>query len=268
MSRWFAAPLTTLAFCWRLDRLDGVTLGLTSHDRDVWFDALRYRAAPGLVPSALDRSATLEPDTIELTGALTSHLLRPDDLALGRWDGARLQLWAINWESPDDDPLRLAAGQLGAVTLEGTRFQVELNGRAAALDRDATETTSPYCRAQLGDTRCRVPMAGRVLLAQLVGQDGARLMIDQPVMPGEYAFGRLRWLDGPRAGLTEMILENDTRAVTLIDVGDADVVGRRVELTQGCDRRFATCTSRFANGANFRGEPHMPGNDLLVRYGG
>ncbi|MBN8552272.1 MAG: DUF2163 domain-containing protein [Caulobacterales bacterium] len=36
-----------------------------------------------------------------------------------------------------------------------------------------------------------------------------------------------------------------------------------------CDKRFATCQSRFANGINFRGFPAMPGDDfLLARPGG
>jgi uncharacterized phage protein (TIGR02218 family) len=44
--------------------------------------------------------------------------------------------------------------------------------------------------------------------------------------------------------------------------------GVRVRLTEGCDKRFETCRVRFANSVNFRGEPHLPGNDLLTRYPG
>ena len=44
--------------------------------------------------------------------------------------------------------------------------------------------------------------------------------------------------------------------------------GARLWLTEGCDKRFETCWSRFANAINFRGEPHLPGNDLLTRYPG
>lgn len=38
-----------------------------------------------------------------------------------------------------------------------------------------------------------------------------------------------------------------------------------VRLTVGCDKQFATCCVKFANGVNFRGFPHMPGNDFLSR---
>ena len=34
------------------------------------------------------------------------------------------------------------------------------------------------------------------------------------------------------------------------------------------DGLLATCAGRFANAVNFRGEPHLPGMDLLTRYPG
>jgi uncharacterized phage protein (TIGR02218 family) len=36
-------------------------------------------------------------------------------------------------------------------------------------------------------------------------------------------------------------------------------------VTAGCDKGFASCRDRFANVLNFRGFPHMPGNDFVVR---
>ncbi len=37
-------------------------------------------------------------------------------------------------------------------------------------------------------------------------------------------------------------------------------------ITAGCDKRLATCGDRFANVANFRGFPHVPGTDAAFRY--
>jgi hypothetical protein len=34
----------------------------------------------------------------------------------------------------------------------------------------------------------------------------------------------------------------------------------------GCDRRLGTCRNRFDNVANFRGFPHIPGTDFVLRY--
>ena len=34
----------------------------------------------------------------------------------------------------------------------------------------------------------------------------------------------------------------------------------------GCDRQLSTCRDRFDNVANFRGFPHIPGNDFVLKY--
>lgn len=46
------------------------------------------------------------------------------------------------------------------------------------------------------------------------------------------------------------------------------VAGDLVELIEGCDKSLATCAARFTNAVNFRGEPYLPGIDLLTRYPG
>src|SRR3546814_1903091 len=50
----------------------GVTIGLTTHDRDLMIGGLLHRAAPGMTPSAIERSEGLDPDTMDVAGALTS----------------------------------------------------------------------------------------------------------------------------------------------------------------------------------------------------
>jgi uncharacterized phage protein (TIGR02218 family) len=89
---WYQTDLTTLAFIWRIERRDGAALGFTSHDRNLVIDGLTYRAAPGMVPSAIERQDSLDPASVELAGALTSAAISEGDLAAGRWDGASLRL--------------------------------------------------------------------------------------------------------------------------------------------------------------------------------
>lgn len=91
-----------------------------------------------------------------------------------------------------------------------------------------------------------------------------------PVPPAleRFAWGRLRWLDGANAGLMAHVTGTTANAVLLAEPAPLPVAaGDRAELTEGCDKRWSTCRTRFANAANFRGEPHLPGNDLLTRYG-
>lgn len=265
---WYTQPLTTLAFIWRIDRRDGITLGLTSHDRDLIVDGLIYRAAPGMIPSALERQDGLNPDSIELTGALTSDAITESDLAAGRWDGATLRVSAVDWESPETDPLFLVRGELGMVETGEGGFSAELRGPAVLLEAPVVEETTPECRAALGDRRCGVDMAGRRRLASVVSVNGMIVMLDSSQADGVYDTGTLRWLDGANSGIVSRIGTSSGTMLTLREPPYFAVApGTRVELIEGCDRRFSTCVSRFANAANFRGEPHLPGNDLLTRYG-
>lgn len=268
MLDWYQQRLTTLAFLWRLERRDGVTIGFTSHDHDLTRGDLTYRATPGLIPSAIERSDGLDADTIELAGALTSDALRSEDLLSGRWDGASLWVSAVDWRDDVAIPVLLVRGELGSVDVKDNAFSAELRGSSSVLDMPVVEETSPACRASLGDKKCQIDLAGLQTFARVSPQNGRVLISSGGVVAdGIYAFGSVRWVDGPNAGMISRIVNNVGASLQLREPTAFPVLpNTRVLLTQGCDRRFTTCVNRFANAPNFRGEPHVPGNDLLTRY--
>jgi uncharacterized phage protein (TIGR02218 family) len=258
-----------VALCWRVERGDGVAIGLTTHDRDLTFDGLVHRAAPGMTPSAIERSVGLEADTMDIGAALSSAAIDAADLIAGRWDGAHVRLFAADWDT-HTVLAELGEGRIGAVAIDGAGFTAELTGATAGLARPVVEETSAECRAELGDRRCRVALAGRRRFAQVVAGAGRSLTLDRAEpLAGAYAGGSLRWFGGGNAGLVQAIDASDGVQVTLRRVpAFAVAAGALVELTEGCDKSLATCATRFANAANFRGEPHLPGIDLLTRYPG
>lgn len=261
-------PLTSLAFCWRIERGDGGGIALTSHDCAIVRGGDTYVAEPGVTPAAITRSLGLEPHSAEVAGALSATALTETDLALGRWDGARVRLTAIDWTAPEGEEIALLGGELGEVSLDGESFSAELSGAASRLAAVPCPATSPECRAQFGDKHCRVDLAGRTTRAVVVSSEGNTITTEQAV-EGRYMFGRLRYLSGANCGLETVVLGVSGAQLTVRDRPRANVEpGAILSLREGCDKRFATCVSRFNNGANFRGEPHVPGNDLLTRYPG
>jgi uncharacterized phage protein (TIGR02218 family) len=262
-----ATDLTHLALCWRLVRGDGVALGFTSHDRRLLVDGLWHEARPGMSPSAIVLGDGLAADDMEVAGAMSSGALTRADLLAGRWDGARLKLFLVDWRAPDSGQHLLASGQLGDVAVgEGADagFTAELLGSGAALAATALETCSPECRAELGDVRCRVSMRSRERIAVVAATQPDRLQLSG-VQPTDLVQGELWILDGSAAGLGRRLLA-DVEGWLLLDEPLPVQVGDRVLAREGCDKRFATCRDRFGNAANFRGEPHVPGGDLLTRY--
>ncbi|HMO76772.1 MAG TPA: DUF2163 domain-containing protein [Sphingopyxis sp.] len=266
---WLRAELVTLAWCWRLSRRDGVVVGLTSHDRDLMLDGILYRAAPGMKPSALETSDSLDAGTMDLEGAVSGAALAAADLDAGRWDGARLELIVVDWTAPDAEPVVVARGELGAVERRGAAFGVELQGVTRQLDAPACPATSPSCRAALGDRACRVDLAPLTHMRRVVAIAGRSVTLDAPVAAGTLAFGELTWLEGAACGLSAPVIADDGTVVQLAEApGVFPALLARVRLTEGCDRQLATCRERFGNAVNFRGEAHLPGNDLLTRYPG
>src|SRR5688500_5163075 len=201
--------LTGLALCWRVERRDGVCLGFTSHDRDLVIGGLVYWAAPGMPPSAVSVSDDFDASTLDVSGALTGDSIREPDLAAGRWDRAAVSLFLVDWENPDGERLALARGELGDVTVKANGFEAELRGPAALLERAVAEQTSPECRAELGDRRCRVDMAGRVRVTRVVAAPEEGAVILAEAYGAAFAFGRLRWIGGANSGLESLIVASD-----------------------------------------------------------
>lgn len=263
-----APEVTTLAICWRIARADGVAQGFTTHDRALDIAGLRYASAPGMVPSAISTGDGLEVDTMEVAGALSAGSITAGDLGAGRFDGARVSVFMVDWAALGAGTMPLARGTLGEVTEAGSSFTAELRGPTAVFDATAVEICSPECRAELGDFRCRVDLAPLTMLAVASDLEPGRLS----VVAGDltrFVHGRVRAMSGPNAGLDARIAAAGAGWIELFEpLPFALTRASPVELREGCDRRFITCSTRFANAANFRGEPHVPGGDLLTRFPG
>jgi len=266
MTRFFASELEGVATFWRIHRKDGVTQGFTSHDRDLFFDGVLHRAAPGMLPRAVRRTAGLTGDSAEMAGALAHDSIAEADLAIGRYDGARIAVGAVDWESRENAVLY--NGTVGSVGQEDGGFTAELRSAKAALEADPVPRTSPTCRARFCGPGCGLPAAMYTHRAVLVSADAdnGALVFDGPA-PAALVAGTLRWLDGPHAGIALEVVAADGQAVIVDGAVPSDIApGKRALLREGCDHTLATCHARFANAANFRGEPFLPGNDLFTRY--
>lgn len=264
---WFSQPLETVAIWWRLERRDGVTLGFTSHDRDLAFDGLVHRTAPGMVPSAIRRTADFEADSAEVAGALSHDSIREADLAAGRFDGGSIAMGLVDWESLER--MTLYAGTIGTVGHEGAGFSAELRSVKDLLARQIVPRTAPTCRAEFcaeGCTLSATAFTHQATLAE-ISTDGGSVRVSGGPPAASLAFGTLRWIDGPEAGLIRRIEAVDGAWLALDRITPNDVAAEtRIELREGCDHTLDTCSTRFGNAINFQGEPFLPGNDLLTRY--
>ena len=267
MRSWFATPLETVATFWRVLRRDGVTLGFTSHDHDLWLDGVLHRASPGMVPSSIRRSADFDPDSAEVEGALSDESLAPQDLSEGRFDGATVRIGMVDWETGEREILY--RGTIGAITEEAGRFTAELASRKTELAIDPVPRTSPSCRAAFCGPGCDLSPVAFTHDAVLVSMDANANAVtpNLAVALADCVGGVVRWLDGPHAGGTMRVMAAGMAGLVLdTPLAAALPAGLQLNVREGCDHTLDTCATRFGNAVNFQGEPFLPGNDLLTRY--
>ena len=265
---------TTLCWCWRLTRRDGVAQGFTDHDRDLAFAGTTFEAMSGFTASEIKDSVGLNVDNLDVSGAVSSARLSDDDLAAGLYDDAAVEIYRVNWADVSQRVL-MRVGSLGEVRRTGSAFTAEVRGLAHYLQQPKGRLYQYGCDADVGDGRCGVNLAASGYTG--TGVVTALRSVRRFAVSGLDAFaanwflrGLLSWTSGANAGRSIEVKQHsvDGAGVVEIELWQAmaqDVVaGDGFTVTAGCDKQFETCRVKFANGVNFRGFPHMPGNDFVT----
>ncbi|MBA3520629.1 MAG: DUF2163 domain-containing protein [Rhizobiales bacterium] len=270
-----ATGTTTLCTCWRVERQDGAVFGFTDHDRTIVFGEVNHEPATGLDASDAVAHAGLQVGGLEVTGAFASDRITENDLAAGLYDNARVESWLVNWAEPAERH-RMRVGSIGEVKRDGVTFTAEFRSLSHALDQERGRMFRATCDADLGDGRCKVDLAGTdwtasaaVLATDGFGRLTALVPGNRPT--GFFDAGALLFASGLNAGLRTEVLRHvrdgegdhfELWQVTAEPIAPGDAF----TVSAGCDKRFETCLGRFGNDVNFRGFPHMPGNDFALSY--
>lgn len=263
-----AQEVTTLATCWKITRRDSAVFCFTDHDTDVVVEGLTYAAKDGITPTAVSSQAGLSVDNLELDGIVSADGILEDDILSGRFDHAAVSIFMVNYQSPADGKLILKTGWLGEVTLKGGMFIAEVRGLSASLQQNIGEVYSKTCRAKLGDVRCTVNLVPFTFSGTVTSVSTAYSFGDTSRMqPANYfSFGLLNFTSGANAGLSMEVREYTVgQFILFLPMPYAIAVGDHYSVIAGCDKAFDTCVTRFNNALNFRGEPHVPGTDEILK---
>lgn len=272
----FASGTTTLTWCWKIIRGDGVVLGFTDHDRLLSFDGVDYEPESGLSASEIRGDSALGVDSQDAEGVLTSDRITETDIIDGRWDNAQVEVWRVNW-SDVSQRLLMRLGSIGEIRRGRMSFVGEMRSLAHVLDQSVGRSYQYSCDAALGDGRCNVDLSapayqGSGAVAGIIRDRAFTATGIGSYANGWFSRGFLTWTSGASGGRSAEVMRHDLAdgivSITLLDAPvHALAAGDSFSIFAGCDKSSGMCAARFANIRNFRGFPHIPGQDTVLRYG-
>ncbi|HMT45525.1 MAG TPA: DUF2163 domain-containing protein [Novosphingobium sp.] len=266
---------TTLCWCWKLVRQDGVVLGFTDHDLGLSFAGVDFEPESGFTASEIRAGSELSVDAQDASGGLSSDRITETDIIDGLYDAAEVEVWRVNWQAVSQRVL-LRRGVIGQIRRGVAAFSAEMRSLAHVLDQSVGRSYQYSCDRALGDSRCRVNLAnpafrGTGAVIGLVRERAFSASGLGGFAAGWFANGILTWTSGANSGrqaevMTHMV-EGGVAVITLLEAPVRAIEdGDAFAVTVGCDKTSAQCHARFANILNFRGFPHIPGQDTVIRY--
>lgn len=265
-----------LATCILLTRQDGNTYGFTTYDRTLSIGGVLYRPAASFNPTDIASNLNLDIDNVTAEALLDSDTVTEDDLRAGKWDWATFRIFQVNWEDLTMGDKKDRKGHLGQVTVNRQTFMAELLGLMESYTISIGEITTPNCRANLGDQRCKVDLVGgspSLTVTGTISFDAGDFfsIADAGRIEAEDYFteGVITFTSGSANGLSYELKKFSFGGGMITKTPIAyNVNGATYSMHAGCMKRFLEdCVARFSNGANFRGEPWLRGPDAAVQVG-
>lgn len=256
----------------RLDLVDGTTLAITDHDRDIAFDlgdgSATYSAGTGILPSDLALGVGFDGSDIEVQGPIADVVTRTAVLG-GRYDDAVARLFQVNWSDLTQGAVELLKGRVVLAEVNGGRFKLTIQGEASKFAQTVGRVVTAYCDADFGDARCGysvVPVSATV--SAVTDERSFTVTFSGSYANDYFNRGTVTFTSGALNGCrpVEVFDWSAAGAVTLwASLPEPPAVGDTLQLRQGCGKTRADCMG-FANIINFRGFPDVPGSDQVLRY--
>jgi uncharacterized phage protein (TIGR02218 family) len=170
----------------------------------------------------------------------------------------------------------MSCGRIGEVRREDKAFVAELRSLADQLAQETGRLYGATCSVDLGDVRCGIDLGdpafrGEGMVTALNGVSSFTASGLDAFDDGWFTAGKLVFTSGANEGAAMEVKRHAANGATVMlalwqAMAEPVAEGDTFVVTAGCDRRLSTCRKRFDNVVNFRGFPHIPGNDFVLRY--
>jgi len=275
----YAQGSTTIARCWKATRRDGFVLAVTTCARDLLFEGVLYRSAEGFVPKAISQEASAAVANTEVEGFLSDDITELEFEA-GKWDGATVEAFEVNYRALVNGKLWLATATMGDIKVTRSAFNAELRGLAQKLQKVVGRVVTKGCPWVFGSISpnnftpaCNKDLGPLTVTGTLTSVTDLRTFADSSRGEADDYFGAgvITFTSGANAGEPplEIYSFGSGAFVTHLPLNNNPAVGDTYSVTPGCRKRFTEdCRNKWANTNNHGGFEHLPGPDTVLGFGG
>ena len=265
------------ADCYTLTLPGGQVLRWSAGDVAVTFNGHTYTLGPGIARNRLRWVVGVQVSTLDLTltdiagTQIAGQGLMAFIRARGLY-GARVELQRAFWAFGDAGPrgaLVWFAGAVADCKVDRTAAQVTVASDLERLNVQVPrDVYQPGCLNTLYDGLCGVARAsftttGTATSATSAGRTTFSHGLGQPA--GWFDLGVITMSSGANAGQSRTVKQHTSgQLVVLQPWGFPVASGDSFSISAGCDKRQATCTTKFNNLAHYRGMPFIPQADTVT----
>ena len=286
-----------IVYCLRITAVDGDAIRLAGYPFDIVMgNGVTYSADFGYEFSGLLYEGGSSPSVMDLDGLLNSAGVSKDGLSSGKWDGARMHLFATDWAYPTEDEEPMGLFLFGKSSYDGISYTVEMMSLIDALNQPVGRVETALCPWTLFDqsiggellpyavSRCSGPrdsnmdgpvMSDYLVTGSITGKDSNLSFYDSSRVEVDDYFvrGEIKFTTGLNTNLKPMKIkawDSALKKITLYDDAPLNIeVGDEYSMIPGCNkRRVEDCISKYSNAKNFGGCDTVPPVEAVSEIGG
>lgn len=250
---------------------DGTTKRFTDTNQSLTYDGNTYVPTAAINKFKLRLTNTGEIDNQQVAATILD--LPADELKSGKWDNANVESAIISWENTSWGKLITFKGNIGVIQWTDEGFRADIQNYMRNLNKNIGDVVTANCRHQLFSTTGKIGFCG-VNKASFTDTSSVTNIISQKlkfvIVPSGQVHnwatnGQIKFTSGANAGLTyhikkHNVFQEDINSETIelfLPTLAPIALGTTFEFYAGCDHTYDTCKSKFSNGINFGGFPHL-----------
>jgi uncharacterized phage protein (TIGR02218 family) len=257
-------------YCLEISLENNSYIRLSSADEDITFEGNLYKAADSFGLSSSEEEVSSTKSNLGLIGIIEDQQISATRINNGVFDNAIIEIFILEKDNLEASKITISKGYLSDLQIDGDSFTFDIKPISSRLKTNIINIYSPTCRAKLGDSKCAKDLTSYRSTGSVseVDTSNPRLKFSddsRAESAGYYNYGTIKFTSGDNIGKKFEIKKYKTPEIELLLPTYEEIkIGDEYEITAGCDKRFSSCVDKFDNAINFRGEPHIPGNEKIL----